>query len=116
MKRDSLPPFQIGRYSQLQEWLNDWDRPMIIIDMYLRYTDYFPSNQISPYYTPKLAEASRNLLIDRGDESTGWSMAWKVNLWARLLDGDHAYKLIRDILRYASSDKILRQQVHILIY
>jgi alpha-L-fucosidase 2 len=58
----------------------------------------YPSNQISPFHTPELFSAAKTSLIARGDESTGWSMGWKVNLWARLLDGDHAYKLITDQL------------------
>jgi alpha-L-fucosidase 2 len=62
----------------------------------------YPSNQISPYHSPELFEATRTSLVARGDESTGWSMGWKVNLWARLLDGDHAYKLITDQLKPVS--------------
>ncbi|TAM99404.1 MAG: glycoside hydrolase family 95 protein, partial [Chitinophagaceae bacterium] len=93
MKRDSLPPMQIGRYGQLQEWLQDWDKP----DDHHRHVSHlyglFPSNQISPYRTSALFEAARNSLIYRGDVSTGWSMAWKINLWAHLLDGNHAYRL-----------------------
>ncbi|MFO7622299.1 MAG: glycoside hydrolase family 95 protein, partial [Bacteroidales bacterium] len=58
----------------------------------------YPSNQISPYRTPELFSAARTSLVARGEESTGWSMGWKVNLWARLLDGNHAYKLIIDQL------------------
>jgi alpha-L-fucosidase 2 len=58
----------------------------------------FPSNQISPYRTPELYSAAKNTLIQRGDVSTGWSMGWKVNWWARMLDGDHAYKLIQNQL------------------
>ncbi|WP_409070374.1 glycosyl hydrolase family 95 catalytic domain-containing protein [Aliifodinibius sp. S!AR15-10] len=96
MKQDSLPPMQVGQYSQLQEWLHDWDDP----DDHHRHVSHLfglhPGSQISPYRTPGLFEASRNSLVYRGDESTGWSMGWKVNLWARLLDGNHAYKLITD--------------------
>ena len=58
----------------------------------------FPSNQISPYRTPQLYSAAKNTLIQRGDVSTGWSMGWKVNWWARMLDGNHAYKLIQNQL------------------
>ncbi len=94
--KSKLPPMQIGQYNQLQEWLYDWDR----INDHHRHVSHlyglYPSNQISPYRTPKLFEAAKNSLIYRGDESTGWSMGWKVNLWARLLDGNHAYKLITD--------------------
>lgn len=98
MKRDRLPPMHIGRYGQLQEWLKDLDNP----DDHHRHVSHlyglFPSNQISPYRTPALFEAAKTALVHRGDVSTGWSMGWKVNLWARLRDGNHAYKLIRDQL------------------
>ena len=60
--------------------------------------DLFPSNQISPYRTPELYSAAKNTLIQRGDVSTGWSMGWKVNWWAKMLDGNHAYKLIQNQL------------------
>jgi alpha-L-fucosidase 2 len=93
-----LPPMQIGKWGQLQEWMYDWDSK----DDKHRHVSHlyglYPSNQISPYRTPELFSASRTSLVARGDESTGWSMGWKVNLWARLLDGDHAYKLITDQL------------------
>ena len=96
--KDRLPPMQIGQYSQLQEWINDWDR----LDDTHRHVSHlygvFPSNQISPYRTSQLFQAAKNSLIYRGDVSTGWSMGWKVNLWARFLDGDHALKLIGDQL------------------
>src|SRR5690606_38633781 len=65
----------------------------------------FPGNQISPYRHPELFEAARNSLIYRGDKSTGWSMGWKVNLWARLLDGNRAYKLIEDQLSPAPQEE-----------
>jgi alpha-L-fucosidase 2 len=93
-----LPPMQIGQWGQLQEWMQDWDSQ----DDKHRHVSHlyglFPSNQISPYRTPELFSATETSLVARGDESTGWSMGWKVNLWARLLDGDHALKLITDQL------------------
>lgn len=93
-----LPPMQIGQWGQLQEWMHDWDNP----DDKHRHVSHlyglFPSSQISPYRTPELFAAARTSLTARGDESTGWSMGWKVNLWARLLDGNHAYQLIKDQL------------------
>ncbi len=96
--RKRLPPMQIGQYGQLQEWMEDWDSP----DDKNRHVSHlfglYPSHQISPYRTPKLFSAARTSLIQRGDISTGWSMGWKVNLWARLLEGNHALKLIRDQL------------------
>ncbi len=93
-----LPPMQIGSWGQLQEWMHDWDNPEDKHRHVSHLYGLFPSNQISPYRTPELFAAARTSLIARGDESTGWSMGWKVNLWARLLDGNHAYKLITDQL------------------
>jgi alpha-L-fucosidase 2 len=93
-----MPPFQIGRWGQLQEWMNDWDDPADIHRHVSHLWGLYPGSQISPYRTPELFDAARTSLIHRGDPSTGWSMAWKVCYWARLLDGDHAYKLITDQL------------------
>ena len=95
---DRLPPMQIGRLGQLQEWMEDWDNPRDQNRHVSHLYGLFPSNQISPFSTPKLFDAARTSLIYRGDVSTGWSMGWKVNLWARLLDGNHARKLISDQL------------------
>jgi alpha-L-fucosidase 2 len=97
--RDCLPPMQIGQYNQLQEWMYDWDDTSDHHRHVSHLYGLYPSDQISPYHTPKLFEATRNSLLYRGDVSTGWSMGWKVNLWARLHDGNHAYKLIKDHLR-----------------
>ena len=97
-KRSRLAPMHIGQYGQLQEWLEDLDNP----DDHHRHISHlyglFPSNQISPYRTPKLYSAAKTTLIERGDVSTGWSMGWKVNSWAKMLDGNHAYKLIQNQL------------------
>ena len=94
--RDRLPPMQIGRHGQLQEWLEDFDNPKNNHRHVSHLYGLFPADQISPYRQPKLFAAAKNSLVYRGDVSTGWSMAWKINLWARLLDGNHAYKLITD--------------------
>jgi len=93
-----LAPMQIGQYGQLQEWMSDWDNPKDNNRHVSHLYGMFPSNQISPYTNPELFDAVRTSLILRGDVSTGWSMGWKVNLWARLLDGNHAKKLITDQL------------------
>jgi alpha-L-fucosidase 2 len=94
-----LAPNQIGQYGQIQEWIHDWDSPddkhRHISQLYAMH----PSNQFSPFRTPELAEATRNVLIYRGDPSTGWSMNWKINQWARLLDGNHAYKMMTDQIK-----------------
>lgn len=93
-----LPPMQIGQHAQLQEWLKDMDRT----DDKHRHISHlyglFPSGQISPFRNPDLTEAAKNSMTYRGDKSTGWSMGWKVNWWARLLDGNRAFKLISDQL------------------
>jgi alpha-L-fucosidase 2 len=96
--RQRLPPMHIGRYGQLQEWLDDVDDPKDHHRHISHLYGLFPSNQISPYRTPELYGAAKNTLLQRGDVSTGWSMGWKVNWWARMLDGNHAYKLIRSQL------------------
>lgn len=104
-KLAGLPPLQTGRFGQLQEWMDDWDNP----DDNHRHVSHlyamFPSNQLSPFRTPELMGAGRTSLIHRGDPSTGWSMGWKVCLWSRLLDGNHAWKLIGDQLTLVRSEK-----------
>ena len=100
--RGALAPLQIGKYGQLQEWIEDWDDP----DDKHRHLSHlwglYPGNLISPLTTPKLAEAAKKSLIFRGDEGPGWSLAWKIGLWARLLDGDHGYSLICRMLNLES--------------
>ncbi|MDR3220062.1 MAG: glycoside hydrolase family 95 protein [Dysgonamonadaceae bacterium] len=104
MKRDRLPPMQIGQHNQLQEWLYDWDSPEDKHRHVSHLYGLYPGNQISPFRTPTLSEAVKNVLIYRGDPSTGWSMGWKVCLWARLLDGNHAYKLLSEQLDLVTSE------------
>jgi alpha-L-fucosidase 2 len=97
--RDRLAPLQIGHLGQLQEWLADWDATA---DLHNRHVSHlyalFPSDQITPEDTPDLLQAARTSLEMRGDDGTGWSLAWKINLWARIHDGEHAYKLLTDLL------------------
>lgn len=100
-----MAPMQIGHWGQLQEWMFDWDDPKDVHRHVSHLYGLFPSNQISPYRTPLLFDAARTSLIHRGDPSTGWSMGWKVCLWARLLDGNHAYKLITDQLTLVRNEK-----------
>jgi alpha-L-fucosidase 2 len=96
--RKRLPPLQVGRLGQLQEWLDDWDKP----DDHHRHVSHlyalFPSNQITPGKTPELLAAARKSLELRGDGGTGWSKAWKINWWARMADGDHAYKMLEEAI------------------
>lgn len=94
----ALPPMQIGKHTQLQEWLIDMDKTTDKHRHISHLYGLYPSGQISPFRNPELIEAARNSLIYRGDKSTGWSMGWKVNWWARMLDGNQAYKLIQDQL------------------
>ncbi|WP_460692152.1 glycoside hydrolase family 95 protein [Mucilaginibacter puniceus] len=96
--RSRLAPMHIGQYGQLQEWLDDVDDPKDNHRHISHLYGLFPSNQISPYRTPQLYSAAKTTLAERGDVSTGWSMGWKVNWWARMLDGNHAYKLIQNQL------------------
>ncbi len=95
---DRLPPMQIGKYNQLQEWLADVDDPHNDHRHVSHLYGLYPSNQISPYADPLLFQAAKRSLLYRGDMATGWSIGWKINLWARLLDGNHAYKIIKNML------------------
>ncbi len=94
-----LPPMHVGRHHQLQEWLGDYDKPKDGHRHISHAFGLYPAAQISPYTTPELFEAVRNTMIQRGDEATGWSIGWKINLWARLQDGNHAYTIINNMLR-----------------
>lgn len=101
-----LPPMQISEEGYLQEWLEDY----VEEDPEHRHVSHLyglhPSNQISPVTTPALAEAARHTLNRRGDEGTGWSRAWKVNFWARLHDGNRAYKLLKSLLEPTGGSEI----------
>jgi alpha-L-fucosidase 2 len=99
--RSRLVPMQIGKYSQLQEWFFDWDNPNDKHRHLSHLYGVFPGNQISPYRTPELFDAARTSLNYRGDPATGWSVAWKVCLWARFMDGNRAHKLLLEELKPA---------------
>ncbi|WP_035652213.1 glycoside hydrolase N-terminal domain-containing protein [Flavobacterium sp. ASV13] len=96
--RSMLPPMQIGKHNQLQEWMDDVDDPKDNHRHISHLYGLYPSNQISAYKTPELFAAAKNTLLQRGDISTGWSMGWKVNWWAKMQDGNHAYSLIKNQL------------------
>ncbi len=104
-KLDRLLPFQVGRRGNLQEWPEDVEEA----DVKHRHISHLyalhPSNQITRWGTPKLFEAARRTLELRGDEGTGWSRAWKINFWARMEDGDHAYALVRNLIRKPTATK-----------
>ncbi len=104
-KRELLPPYQIGQHGQIQEWLEDLDLPE---DKH-RHTSHLwglhPGTSIDIIKTPKLAKAAMVTLDHRGDESTGWALAWRTNFWARLQDGNRAYKLLSRQLQLVDSDE-----------
>ena len=102
---NNLAPMQVGRWGQLQEWMHDWDNPKDRHRHVSHLWGLYPGRQISAYNSPILFEAAKKSLIGRGDHSTGWSMGWKVCLWARLLDGNHAYKLITEQLHPTTDEK-----------
>lgn len=98
-KRSRLMPTTIGKDGRILEWLQEYEE----VEPHHRHVSHlyglYPGNEISLEHTPALAAAARKSLEARGDQSTGWSMAWKINFWARLHDGEHAYKLLTDLLR-----------------
>jgi alpha-L-fucosidase 2 len=104
--RVRIAPNQIGAAGQLQEWLQDWDMqaPSIHQKHLSHLYGYFPGEDITLRGTPKLAAAVKKSLEIRGDEATGWGLGWRLNLWARLQDGDHAYKILQNLLNYAKRD------------
>jgi alpha-L-fucosidase 2 len=101
---DQLPPMQIGRYGQLQEWIIDGDDPKDEHRHISHLYGLYPSNQISPYSHRELFTAASNTLHQRGDMATGWSLGWKTNFWARMLDGNHAFRIISNMLRILPSE------------
>ena len=105
----NLPPMQIGRYGQLQEWLIDADDPKDEHRHISHLYGLYPSNQISPYTHPELFTAASNTLKQRGDMATGWSLGWKTNFWARMLDGNHAFTIIKNMLKLLPDDSKARQ-------
>ena len=105
-KLDNMYPYQVGRYGQLQEWYKD-------IDTYNddhRHTNHLfglhPGSTVNPITTPALANACKETLKQRGDAATGWSMGWKLNHWARLQDGDHAYTLFKNLLKNGTANNL----------
>ncbi|CAG4993390.1 hypothetical protein DYBT9275_01161 [Dyadobacter sp. CECT 9275] len=97
--KDKILPLKIGRWGQLQEWKEDVDDSTSKHRHVSHMFGLHPGKQISLTKTPAEAQAARVSLNARGDDGTGWSLAWKVNFWARLQDGNRAYKLFRSVLR-----------------
>ncbi len=91
-----LPPMKVGQYGQLQEWIEDMDDPKDEHRHISHLYGLYPSNQINPD-TPELFDAARVTLIQRGDQATGWSLGWKTNFWARMLDGNHAFLILSNM-------------------
>jgi alpha-L-fucosidase 2 len=100
--RKQIAPDRVGRHGQLQEWLEDKDDPANQHRHVSHLWGVYPGAEITPYGTPDLFRAARQSLVFRGDAATGWSMGWKINLWARFLDGDHAYKILQNLITPAS--------------
>ncbi|MEO6549071.1 MAG: glycoside hydrolase family 95 protein [Ferruginibacter sp.] len=103
-KRAKLYPLHIGKKGNLQEWYKDWED----VDPHHRHVSHlfglYPGRQIAPLTTPDFAEAAKKTLELRGDDGTGWSLAWKINFWARLLDGNHAYRMIGKLLHITGQE------------
>ncbi len=106
-KRSKLLPLQIGKKGNLQEWFKDWEDA----EPHHRHVSHlfglYPGRQISPITTTAFSQAAKKTLELRGDEGTGWSIAWKINFWARLHDGSHAYKLLRNLLHLTGEENTI---------
>jgi alpha-L-fucosidase 2 len=94
-----IAPYQVGRFGQLQEWMEDIDDPNNKHRHVSHLWGVYPGKEINWKETPELMEAAKTSLIARGDEGTGWSLAWKINFWARFRDGNHAWKMVQMLLR-----------------
>ncbi len=97
-----LHPYRVGKNGNLQEWYFDWADVEPTHRHQSHLFGLYPGHHISPQKNPDLAQACRRTLEIKGDETTGWSKGWRINLWARLLDGNHAYKMYRELLHYVS--------------
>lgn len=106
VKLPQIAPNQVGRYGQLQEWLDDRDDPEVKHRHVSHLWGVHPGNDITWEKSPEQMKAARQSLLFRGDEGTGWSLAWKINFWARFLDGDHAYELIKLLFRVKEEENV----------
>jgi len=114
--REQIAPLQIGRYGQLQEWMEDVDDPKNQHRHVSHLWAVYPGSEVTPYGTPDLFKAARQSLIFRGDAATGWSMGWKMNLWARFLDGDHAYLILQNLISPANDRDATHPTAHAGLY
>ncbi|MDB5211069.1 MAG: glycoside hydrolase family 95 protein, partial [Sediminibacterium sp.] len=105
-KRKLLSPLKIGKKGNLEEWYGDWEDE----DPQHRHVSHlfglYPGREISPLIDTMFTNASRKTLAVRGDGGTGWSKAWKINFWARLLDGDHSYKMYQELLKSSTLNNL----------
>ena len=106
--RARLTPYKIGKYGQVQEWQEDWDREYTAHRHLSHLWGAYPGNQVSPYTNPTIYQAVHKSLVGRGDAARGWSMGWKVCLWARTLNGDHAFDIIKNQLRLMNPNATMR--------
>ncbi|MGN0236194.1 MAG: glycosyl hydrolase family 95 catalytic domain-containing protein [Paludibacteraceae bacterium] len=102
--RARITPYKIGKYGQVQEWQEDWDSETTAHRHISHLWGAFPGNQVSPYMNDTIFRAAHKSLVGRGDAARGWSIGWKICLWARMLDGDHAFTIIKSLLRFMESD------------
>src|SRR5204863_7884639 len=100
--RGQIAPLAIGQHGQLQEWMEDKDDPKNQHRHVSHLWAVHPGSEVTPYGTPDLFKAARQSLLYRGDAATGWSLGWKINCWARLKDGEHAFKMITMLLSPAA--------------
>jgi alpha-L-fucosidase 2 len=106
MKRAKLHPLQIGKKGNLMEWYSDWEDEDPKHRHVSQLFGLHPGREISPLLNQKLANAAKQTLMDRGDGGTGWSKAWKINFWARLLDGNHAYLMYQELLKTSTLNNL----------
>lgn len=104
-----LTPYKIGKYGQIQEWQEDWDREKNSHRHLSHLWGAYPGNQVSPYMNATVWQGVRKSLIGRGDAARGWSMGWKVCQWARMLDGDHALSIIKNQLRLMNPNATINE-------
>jgi alpha-L-fucosidase 2 len=104
-KLGKLAPYRIGSRGQLQEWREDYAEPEPNHRHLSHLYALHPGNQINPEATPELFRAAARTLELRGDEATGWSMGWKINFWARMRDGDHAYAIVRNLFHLVGTSE-----------
>lgn len=102
---ENLHPYQIGKNGQLMEWYYDFDETEIKHRHQSHLFGLYPGHHLNTENTPELVEAAKRVLEIKGDETTGWSKGWRINLWARIKDGNHAYKMYRELLKYVAPDK-----------